>query len=137
MVADPLTLMDCSPITDGAATIIIANESIAKKMNTEVYITGSALATDTLSLARRKSLLEISAGKMAAQNAYKQAKITPKEINFAEVHDCFSIAEIYAVEALGLAKQGEAGKLYKEKQTYFDAKTPINTSGGLKRADTQ
>ncbi|NMA44653.1 MAG: thiolase domain-containing protein [Candidatus Diapherotrites archaeon] len=132
MVADPLTLMDCSPITDGAATIIIANESIAKKMNTEVYITGSALATDTLSLARRKSLLEISAGKMAAQNAYKQAKITPKEINFAEVHDCFSIAEIYAVEALGLAKQGEAGKLYKEKQTYFDAKTPINTSGGLK-----
>lgn len=132
MVADPLTLMDCSPITDGAATIIIANEEIAKKMNSEVYITGSGLATDTLSLARRKSLLEIKAGKIAAQNAYAQAKITPKEINFAEVHDCFSIAEIYAVEALGLAKQGEAGKLYKEKQTYFDAKHPVNTSGGLK-----
>ncbi|HNV00904.1 MAG TPA: thiolase domain-containing protein, partial [archaeon] len=132
MVADPLTLMDCSPITDGAATIIIANEEIAKKMNSEVYITGSGLATDTLSLARRKSLLEIKAGRLAAQNAYAQAKITPKEINFAEVHDCFSIAEIYAVEALGLAKQGEAGKLYKEKQTYFDAKHPVNTSGGLK-----
>ncbi|MGI6589225.1 MAG: thiolase domain-containing protein [Candidatus Iainarchaeum sp.] len=132
MVANPLTLFDCSPITDGAASIIIANEKIAKKMNSEVYITASALATDTLSLAKRESLLELKAGRIAAENAYKQAGITSKEVNFAEVHDCFSIAEIYAVEALGLAKRGEAGKLYDSKQTYFDGDKPINTSGGLK-----
>jgi acetyl-CoA C-acetyltransferase len=132
MVADPLTLMDCSPITDGAASIILASEAVAKKMNAEVYVTGSGLATDTLSLARRKTLLKLEAGWTARESAYKQAGITAKDVNFAEVHDCFSIAEIYAVEALGLAKQGEAAKLYSTKQTYFDGKSPVNTSGGLK-----
>jgi acetyl-CoA C-acetyltransferase len=132
MVANPLTLFDCSPITDGAATIIIANEEIAKKMNSEVYITGSGLATDSLSLARRNTLTAIPAGKTAAMQAYKQAGITTKDINFAEVHDCFTIAEVMAVEALGFAKEGEAHKLYENKDTYFDAKHPINTSGGLK-----
>ncbi|MEK6958686.1 MAG: thiolase domain-containing protein [archaeon] len=132
MVADPLTLFDCSPITDGAASIILASEATAKKLGTEVYITGSGLANDSLSLARRKSLTRLDAGHAAAQRAYKQAGITVKDINFAEVHDCFSIAEIYAVEALGFAKEGEAYKLYKDKQTYFDGKNPINTSGGLK-----
>jgi len=132
MVADPLTLMDCSPITDGAATIILANEEVAKKMNSEVYITGSGLATDTLSLARRKTLLKLQAGFDAREMAYAQAGINVKDVSFAEVHDCFSIAEIYAVEALGFAKQGKAGELYSSKQTYFDGKCPINTSGGLK-----
>ena len=132
MVADPLTLFDCSPITDGAASIIIASEEVAKKAKAEVYITGSGLATDTLSLARRKSLLRLDAGFTATQRAFKQAKITAKDADFAEVHDCFTIAEIYAVEALGFAKQGEAGKLYSTKQTYFDGKKPVNTSGGLK-----
>jgi acetyl-CoA C-acetyltransferase len=132
MVADPLTLFDCSPITDGAASIIIASEKVAKKMNSDVFIIGSGLATDTLSLARRKSLLKIEAGAIAREVAFKQAGITPKEVSFAEVHDCFTIAEIYAVEALGFAKQGEGAQLYTSKQTYFDGKTPINTSGGLK-----
>ncbi len=132
MVADPLTLFDCSPITDGAASIIIANEKVAKKLNSEVYITASGLATDTLSLARRESLLELKAGRLATNMAYKQAGITAKDVNFAEVHDCFSIAEIYAVEALGFAKRGEAAQLYTSKQTYFDGKHPVNTSGGLK-----
>jgi len=132
LVADPLTLFDCSPITDGAASIILASEKTAKKLDSEVYITGSGLATDSLSLARRKSLTRLDAGITAAERAYKQAGITVKDVNFAEVHDCFSIAEIYAVEALGFAKEGEAYKLYKDKQTYFDGKTPINTSGGLK-----
>jgi acetyl-CoA C-acetyltransferase len=132
MVADPLTLFDCSPITDGAASIILASEKTAKKMGSEVYVTASGLATDTLSLPRRESLLELKAGRLAAEAAYKQAGITAKDVNFAEVHDCFSIAEIYAVEALGFAKQGKAGELYSTKQTYFDGKHPINTSGGLK-----
>ncbi len=132
MVADPLRLFDCSPVTDGAATIIIAKEEVAKKMNSEVYITGSGLATDSLSLARRKTLTAIPAGKTAAEQAYKQAGVTTKEISFAEVHDCFTIAEVMAVEALGFAKEGEAYKLYENKETYFDGKHPINTSGGLK-----
>jgi acetyl-CoA C-acetyltransferase len=132
MVANPLTLFDCSPITDGSATIIIAKEEIAKKMNSEVFITGSGLATDTLSLSRRKTLTAIPAGKKAGEQAYKQAGINTKEISFAEVHDCFTIAEVLAVEALGFAKKGEAFNLYKNKETYFDSKQPINTSGGLK-----
>ena len=77
-------------------------------------------------------ILRLDAGFTAKERAFKQAGVTTKDINFAEVHDCFSIAEIYAVEALGFAKQGEAAKLYTSKQTYFDGKTPINTSGGLK-----
>ncbi len=132
MVADPLTLFDCSPITDGAATIIIANEKISKQMKTDVFITGSGLANDTLSLARRNTLTAIPAGKKAAEQAYKQAGIQAEHVDFAEVHDCFTIAEIMAVEALGFAKEGEAYKLYQNKDTYFDGKHPINTSGGLK-----
>ncbi|MDD3160078.1 MAG: thiolase domain-containing protein [Candidatus ainarchaeum sp.] len=132
MVADPLTLFDCSPITDGAASIILASEKTAKAMKSQVYITGSGLANDSLSLARRSSLTSIPAGAVAAQRAYSQAKIKVDDINFAEVHDCFSIAEILAVEALGLAKPGEAYKLYENKDTYFDGAHPVNTSGGLK-----
>jgi acetyl-CoA C-acetyltransferase len=132
MVANPLTLFDCSPITDGAASIIIANEKISKEMNSKVFITGSGLANDSLSLSRRSSLTSIPAGAIAAKRAYSQAKISVDQINFAEVHDCFSIAEVLAVEALGFAKEGEAYKLYENKETYFDGKHPINTSGGLK-----
>jgi acetyl-CoA C-acetyltransferase len=132
MVADPLTLFDCSPITDGAASIILTSESKAKELGAKVSIIGSGLATDTLSLARRNTLTAIPAGKKAAESAYAQAKIKSTDINLAEVHDCFTIAEIMAVEALGLAKEGEGYKLYQNKDTYFDGRIPINTSGGLK-----
>ena len=132
MVADPLTLFDCSPITDGAASIILTSEAKAKELGAKVSIIGSGLGTDSLSLARRKSLTRIDAAWSAARRAYKQAQITVEDIDFAEVHDCFTIAEIMAVEALGFAKEGEGYKLYKNKDTYFDGKTPINTSGGLK-----
>jgi len=132
MVADPLTLFDCSPITDGAATIIIASEKKAKELGAKVSIIGSGLGTDSLSLARRKSLTRIDASYVAAKSAYKQAGIKAEDVDFAEVHDCFTIAEIMAVEALGFAKEGEGYKLYEKKDTYFDGKKPINTSGGLK-----
>ena len=132
MIANPLTLFDCSPITDGAASIIIASEKKAKELGANVSIIGSGVGTDSLSLARRSTLTAIPAGKIAAEAAYKQAGIKVENINFAEVHDCFTIAELMAVEALGFAKEGEAYKLYKNKDTYFDGKTPINTSGGLK-----
>ena len=132
MVADPLTLFDCSPITDGAASIILASEAKAKELGSKVSIIGSGMGTDSLSLARRNTLTAIPAGKIAADAAYASAGIKASEVNFAEVHDCFTIAEIMAVEALGFAKEGEGYKLYKNKDTYFDGKIPINTSGGLK-----
>ena len=132
MVADPLTLFDCSPITDGAASIILASEEKAKALGSKVSIVGSGVGTDSLSLARRQTLTAIPAGKIAAKKAYAQAGITAEQVSFAEVHDCFTIAEIMAVEALGFAKEGEGYKLYENKDTYFDGRIPINTSGGLK-----
>ena len=132
MVADPLTLFDCSPITDGAASIILASEKKAKELGSKVSIIGSGMGTDSLSLARRNTLTAIPAGKIAAERAYASAGIKANDISFAEVHDCFTIAEVMAVEALGFAKEGEGYKLYKNKDTYFNGKIPINTSGGLK-----
>ena len=133
MVSDPLTLMDCSPITDGAASIILASESIAKKLNPEaVWIVGSGQGTDTLALSARDSFTEMKATRIAAEHAFKQAGITAKDVHLAEVHDCFSIAEIMAIEGLGLAKKGEAGKHAALGYHYFDSKMPINTCGGLK-----
>jgi len=133
MVSDPLTLMDCSPITDGASSIILASESIAKKLNKDaVWIVGSGQAADTLALSNRDSLTEIKATRFAAEHAFKQAGITAKDVHLAEVHDCFSIAELLAIEGLGLAKKGEAGKHAAAGHHYFDSKMPINTCGGLK-----
>ncbi|HIH32742.1 MAG TPA: thiolase domain-containing protein [Candidatus Diapherotrites archaeon] len=133
MVSDPLTLLDCSPITDGAASIILASESVAKKLNPEaVWIAGSQQATDTLALSARDSLTEIKATRIAADSAFKQAGISAKDVHLAEVHDCFSIAELLAIEGLGLAKKGEAGKHAAAGYHYFDSKIPINTCGGLK-----
>ncbi|MDO8647399.1 MAG: thiolase domain-containing protein [Candidatus Diapherotrites archaeon] len=133
MVSDPLTLMDCSPITDGASSIILATESIAKKLNNDaVWVVGSGQASDTLALSNRDSLSEIKATRFAAEHAFKQAGITARDVHLAEVHDCFSIAELLAIEGLGLAKKGEAGKHAAAGHHYFDSKMPINTCGGLK-----
>lgn len=132
MVANPLTLLDCSPISDGASSLILAKPEIARKyIDDPVYIVGSGQASDTLALHSRE-LTEIKATRIAAESAFKQAGITINDVNVTEVHDCFSIAEILAVEGLGFAKKGEAGRLFDESQTYFDSKFPVNTSGGLK-----
>jgi len=133
MVADPLTLFDCSPITDGAAALILCKDELAKKYTGEpIYIVGSGQASDTLALHDRKSLTTLDATVKAAQEAYKQAGITVKDINLAEVHDCFTIAEIVATEDLGFCKKGEGGKLLDECATELTGRIPINTSGGLK-----
>jgi acetyl-CoA C-acetyltransferase len=133
MVADPLTLFDCSPITDGAAAVILCKAELANKYtNNPVYIIGSGQASDTLALHDRRSLTTLDATVKAAQNAYKQAGITVNDVNFAEVHDCFTIAEIVATEDLGFCKKGEGGKLLDERATEIGGKIPVNTSGGLK-----
>ena len=132
LIADPLRLLDCSPITDGAAAVVLASEKVAKKFGNPVWILGSGQASDTLALHDRKSLTEIPAAKAAAGKAYEQAKVKPDDIDIAEVHDCFSIAEILAYEDLGFANKGKAKELLLNKDVMIGGRIPVNTDGGLK-----
>ncbi len=134
-IASPLKLLDCSPISDGAGVVILCATDVAKKMkvaNKAVEIIASAQASDTLALAHRKKLSETPAAKIAAEQAYKQAGLKPKDVSFAELHDCFSIAELMALEALGFCKPGEGGKFTEQGNTAIGGTIPTNTSGGLK-----
>ncbi len=133
MVADPLHLLDCSPITDGAAAVVITSLDKAKEYAEEpIKILASAQASDSISLAGRSRLDALPATTAAASKAYRQAGLEPSGIDFAEVHDCFTIAEIMAIEDLGFVNKGEGGKAMDEGLTELDGKLPINTSGGLK-----
>jgi acetyl-CoA C-acetyltransferase len=132
-IAEPLKILDCSPITDGAAALVLASSDIARKYSdTPIEISGVGMASDTLPLHDRASLIELNATKVAAEKAYRQAGVTPKEINFAEVHDCFTIAELLAVEDLGFFPKGKGGPATQEGETALNSKISINTSGGLK-----
>lgn len=132
-VATPLKLLDCSPITDGAAVVILAEEETARKFcDKPVWIDASTQASDTLALHDRESLCQTKAALIAGKQAYKQANVKASDIDFAEVHDCFTIAEIMAIEALGFCKIGEGGKYTEEGKTALDGEIPVNTSGGLK-----
>ena len=133
MVADPLKVFDCSPITDGAAAVVLAPLEIAESYTKKpVEIAASGQASDTIALDNREKLSEISATKIAAEKAYARAGITAKDIDVAEVHDCFTIAEIMAIEDLGFFKKGEGGKASLEGKTTFGGDVVVNTSGGLK-----
>ena len=132
-ISDPLKLLDCSPITDGAAVVILATEKKAKKLvDNPVWITGSGQASDTLALHDRKSLSQTAASNKASKIAYDMAGVKPKDIDFAEVHDCFTIAELMAIESLGFCNIGEGGKFTENGETTLNGSKPINTSGGLK-----
>jgi acetyl-CoA C-acetyltransferase len=132
-VAYPLGLLDCSPVTDGAASIILCAADKAKKYtNKPIKIIGSGQGSDSLALHGRRDICTLDATVHAAKMAYKQAGITSKDIDFAEVHDCFTIAEICAIEDLGFVKKGEGGKAIDNKITTLDGSLPVNTSGGLK-----
>ncbi|MEM3657082.1 MAG: thiolase domain-containing protein [Candidatus Hadarchaeum sp.] len=129
----PLKLLDCSPITDGAACVVVAPAEKARKMDrVPVIVAGTGQASDTISLHSRQSLTGLRATTEAARMAYRMARVGPDDIDVAEVHDCFTIAEIMAIEDLGFCKKGEGGKLTEEGQTEIGGKIPINTSGGLK-----
>ncbi len=132
-IAEPLKLFDCSPVTDGAAAVILARDEVAKRYtDTPIRIRSTAQASDALSLHDRASLSELKATKFAAKKAFERAKLKPKDIDVAEVHDCFTIAEILAIEDLGFFKKGEGGKATEEGMTRRGGQIPINTSGGLK-----
>lgn len=133
LVSWPLKLYDCSLITDGASCAIITKPEIATEFtDTPVDIIGSGQACDKLSLSERESIHNLPATKMAAKQAYNMAGLSPSDINLAEVHDCFTIAEIMAYEDLGFCGEGEGGRLTEEGETKLDGKIPVNTSGGLK-----
>lgn len=132
-VALPLKLLDCSPITDGAACVILAPAERARRFtDTPIRIVGTGQASDTLSLHDRPTLTGLQASVRAARIAYEMARVTPRDIDLAEVHDCFTIAEIMAIEDLGFCEKGEGGKLTEEGETELDGRIPINPSGGLK-----
>jgi len=133
MVAWPLKLYDCSLITDGASCLILTRPELAHRFtDTPVQIIGSGQASDTIGLYERKSLTSLEAARIAAKKAYGMAQVKPEDIDVAEVHDCFTIAEILAYEDLGFCKAGEGGKLAESGETKLGGRIPVNTSGGLK-----
>ncbi len=132
MIADPLTLLDCSPITDGAAAVVLVSEKIAKNFANPVWVLGIGQASDTLALHDRESMTEMNATKAAAQAAYREAGLGPQDMDLAELHDCFSINEIIAIEDLGFCRKGEGGKFVEQGNIAVGGKMPVNTTGGLK-----
>jgi len=133
MIADPLTLLDCSPISDGAASLVLCHEDVAKRMNVDPpFIVGSGSATDTLLLAERDDLLTWQATTKAAQCAYTMAGIGVDDIDVVELHDGFSIVHLLALEDLGFCKKGEAARLVALGKTKLHNALVVNPSGGLK-----
>jgi acetyl-CoA C-acetyltransferase len=135
MVADPLRLLDCSPVTDGAAAVVLTTTDRARDLAGDdpvVVIKGSGMATDTVTLANRADLGVLNAVRLAGERAYAMADKKPEDIHLVEVHDCFTIAEIMATEALGFFDPGFGGSAVESGQTGLHGKVPVNTSGGLK-----
>jgi acetyl-CoA C-acetyltransferase len=134
VIASPLKLYDCSPMTDGASSIIVASEEKARELriDTPVWVAGIGYSSGTANLSKRQDFTGLEASVLASQRAYKTAGITPSQVDFAEVHDCFTIAEILAYEDLGFCARGEGVKLLREGQTEIGGKIPVNMDGGLK-----
>ncbi len=132
-VATPLKLYDCSLITDGASCLILTKPELANRYTEQpVHIIGTGQASDTIGLYERQTLTSLQAVKLAAKIAYKMAATTPQDIDVAEVHDCFTIAEIIAYEDLNFCPAGKGGQLVESGETRLDGRLPVNTSGGLK-----
>jgi acetyl-CoA C-acetyltransferase len=133
IIAYPLRLFDCSLITDGAACLFVASGDSAKRFtDTPIWIEGTGQGSAALSLHDRPTLTSLEATREASKQAYDMAGLRPKDIQIAEVHDCFTIAEILAMEDLGFYEKGKAVDAIKEGESRRDGALPINTSGGLK-----
>jgi acetyl-CoA C-acetyltransferase len=133
MVASPLRMLHCSPVSDGAAAVLLCPlDQAAKYTDKPVKIIGSGLATGPLALADRENPAVLDAVAKSAQRAYGMAGVSPESIQVAEVHDCFSIAEICCIEALDLVCAGEGGQAARGGVTALGGRIPVNTSGGLK-----
>ncbi|MEM3616411.1 MAG: thiolase domain-containing protein [Candidatus Bathyarchaeia archaeon] len=134
VIAAPLKLFDCCPVSDGAASVILASEEKVKelKVDTPVWVAGIGFASGTANMSKRLDYVGLEASVAAAQRAYKMADVMPDQLDVAVVHDCFTIAEIMAYEDLGFCKKGEGAKLIREGQTEIGGKIPVNVDGGLK-----
>jgi acetyl-CoA C-acetyltransferase len=132
-VCDPLTVYDCSLISDGAAAVVIAPlERAAGFTKRPAKIRGIAQASDVVALDQKEDITTFRAVRAAADKAYKMAGVQASDIQFAEVHDCFTIAEIVAIEDLGFVQKGQGGPYSQEGRTCINGDRPVNTSGGLK-----
>ena len=131
-VASPLRVGDCCANADGSACIIVASEEKAKSISKKpVWILGVGAASTSVNLAGRDLFTGLTVAQQAAQQAYEMAGVGPKDIDVAEVHDCFTIAEMMAYENLGFAKPGEGKELIRNKETYQEGSIPVNVDGGL------
>ena len=133
LVADPLRMLDCSSIADGASAVVVcAAEKAREYTDSPIYVKASAQASDTISLHDRRDLVTMDATVEAAKKAYQQASLQPAQIDLAEVHDSYTISELIAIEDLGFVKKGEGGKATEAGETALGGRIPINPSGGLK-----
>jgi acetyl-CoA C-acetyltransferase len=133
VVAWPLKLYDACPLTDGSAAVVLAKESVAKRLtDTPIWISGVGYSSDTANLSRRDDYVGLAAAVRAAKQAYSTAKVSPEDIDVATAHDCFTIAELMAYEDLGFCKKGEGAKMIREGETELGGRIPVNLDGGLK-----
>ena len=134
MVSEPLNLFDCSPLTDGAAAVVLTRGNKAKEFTDQpIWIKGAGQRVEpSIGVSNMSSITDWKAMRSAVNDAFSMANIKPSDIDVAETHDCFTIAEIIEYEMLGLAKKGEGGKFIEDGESSLSGSTPINTSGGLK-----
>ncbi|DAC16795.1 MAG TPA: 3-ketoacyl-CoA thiolase, partial [Candidatus Poseidoniaceae archaeon] len=134
VIADPLTLYDCCPTSDGAACVVLASADVARRLtDTPVWMRGSGAAADHLALHDRPSLTTLAATRSAASQAYTQSGLSATDLDLAEVHDCFTVAELLATEDLGLTPTGHGGRFARDGEgRRNEGRTTVNGSGGLK-----
>ncbi len=131
-VASPLRVGDCCANADGSSCVIVASEEKAKALcKKPVWILGLGAATTSVNLAGRDVFTGLTVAREAARQAYRMAGIGPKDVDVAEVHDCFTIAEMMAYEDLGFAEPGQGKELIRAKETYKEGSIPVNVDGGL------
>jgi len=133
MVCQPLQLYDCCPFSDGGSAVVLASEEKAKKLtNKPVFVAGVGQASAGNLLSQKEYLPRLRSRELAAAQSYKMAGLSPRDIDVIELHDCFSIATIIALEGLGLFELGKSGEAVEKGETRIGGKLPVNPSGGLK-----
>ncbi len=133
VIADPLRLLDCSPISDGAASAVLASEDFVKKNKIEnpVWILGSAQGSDSIGLYSRNDITEMTSVKKATNEIFRETGLKHRDIDLIELHDCFTINEIIGLESMGFCRKGEGGK-FVETEISLSGPLPVNATGGLK-----
>ena len=132
VIASPLKIFDCCANADGSSCLILASRERAERgASIPIWIAGIGAGTSSVNMARRQSMTSFISAREAAKQAYEMAGVGPEDIDVAEVHDCFTIAEIMAYADLGFCKPGEGPKLIQEKETYLEGRIPVNVDGGL------